>query len=434
MLVIFSYVSDPETICSLEAVCQDFRAVIMKNSDAIWERLHRQRWTIFAPSNILKNKAEYGRRHQLDASAIKWIGRLQESSSSSTTIYHHRRLMLDAVTHILASGKYVLDACWNVWKNTKKEENEELLMRELVHLLHCYTVCEDLVGLLGRSSSSSSTSQEAPTAAPTRIADSEDNLEECVILTSKIFYQLDKEDTLGDTKSQWIRNEFDRIANKVREHADGICFDEHAPEMNIAQKIRAVHKVLFFGGDELSLAFTGNVENYYECDNSLLHVTLERRKAIPMTLAIIYKCICRRLGIQAYIIGLPGHIVVHVPEWCAQYVDVFHSGRLLTRQDCERIVNMHGFAMQDSYLEPLSTHLVVCRVLKNMENCLERREINQVGRGNVIRRAYLTTAFNTLSSGEHNDNDAKLETCRRLLGLAWVTEVEQRLLDGQNLP
>jgi hypothetical protein len=186
--VILSHVSDPKTICSMEAVCRDFRAVIMKNSNAIWERLHQQRWTIAPSSSSLRTKAEYGRRHQLDASAIQWIGQLQESSSSSSSSTDH----LYAVMHILASGKYVLDVCWNVWRRAKtNEEGHLIIARDLVHLLHCYTTCEDLVGLLAQE-------ERAPTGAaaaaahpppPTRTtANSDARLEECAILTSKFFY------------------------------------------------------------------------------------------------------------------------------------------------------------------------------------------------------------------------------------------------------
>ena len=134
--------------------------------------------------------------------------------------------MLDAVTQILSSGRDVLDACWDVWRNAKIEEDEELLLvaHDLVHLLHCYAVCEDLVDLLARAAPA-----DPLTLQP---ADAYD-LEECAILTSKIFFPLQDKNGIimtGDvnTKSQWIRNELDRIAAMVREDAAAGVFDAAA--------------------------------------------------------------------------------------------------------------------------------------------------------------------------------------------------------------
>ena len=91
-----------------------------------------------------------------------------------------------------------------------------------------------------------------------------------------------------------------------------------------------------------------------------------------MTLAVLYKCVARRLQLQVDIIGLPGHIVIGVPSLQA-YVDVFRKGRrLLTLSDCERIVNSYGHAMVPEYIQPLTPAQVFRRILNNCSNCLSQ--------------------------------------------------------------
>ena len=65
-------------------------------------------------------------------------------------------------------------------------------------------------------------------------------------------------------------------------------------------------------------AFRGNVDDYYDHANSLVNRCLERRTGIPITLAVIYSAVVRRVcgggGRGMDIIGLPGHIVLGVPS------------------------------------------------------------------------------------------------------------------------
>ncbi|MFN2383388.1 MAG: transglutaminase-like domain-containing protein [Gemmatimonadota bacterium] len=81
--------------------------------------------------------------------------------------------------------------------------------------------------------------------------------------------------------------------------------------------------------------FQGNVEDYYDPENSFLSRVLERRTGIPVTLALIYLMMGQRLGVPLVGIGLPMHFLVGYrvgPAW--RYLDPFYAGREMSRGEC----------------------------------------------------------------------------------------------------
>jgi regulator of sirC expression with transglutaminase-like and TPR domain len=87
------------------------------------------------------------------------------------------------------------------------------------------------------------------------------------------------------------------------------------------------------------LGFTGNEADYYDVRNSCLNDVLRRRLGIPITLAVIYMEVGRRLHQPVYGVGLPGHFVVEFDdEDFGIYIDVFHQGRLMSADECETLV------------------------------------------------------------------------------------------------
>lgn len=60
--------------------------------------------------------------------------------------------------------------------------------------------------------------------------------------------------------------------------------------------------------------FRGNQEQYDDLRNSLLDQVLIRRRGLPITLAIVYVEVARRLGLEAYGIGFP---VISSRRWWA---------------------------------------------------------------------------------------------------------------------
>ncbi len=77
------------------------------------------------------------------------------------------------------------------------------------------------------------------------------------------------------------------------------------PDMPTAEKLFALNRYLF---DELG--FSGNSDDFYDPRNSYLNDVIERRLGIPITLAVVYIEVGRRLGIGLHGVSFPGHFLV----------------------------------------------------------------------------------------------------------------------------
>jgi regulator of sirC expression with transglutaminase-like and TPR domain len=117
--------------------------------------------------------------------------------------------------------------------------------------------------------------------------------------------------------------------------------------------------------------FIGNEKDYYDPQNSMLHRVLQRRKGIPITLAVIYIEIGRRAGLDIDGIGLPGHFVVraHAPTGERVLVDPF-NGVILDTDDCqERLDLIYGgqIALREEHLQPVRKLAIIQRMLGNLK-------------------------------------------------------------------
>ena len=118
------------------------------------------------------------------------------------------------------------------------------------------------------------------------------------------------------------------------------------------------------------LGFSGNDDDYYNAHNSCLNEVLANRTGIPISLAIVYLEIGRRLAKPLFGVGLPGHFVVKYDDGDYEtYIDVFHGGRLMTASECLDLaaetsgVEVVGDA---GILEPVGSRQILIRMLNNL--------------------------------------------------------------------
>jgi regulator of sirC expression with transglutaminase-like and TPR domain len=76
-------------------------------------------------------------------------------------------------------------------------------------------------------------------------------------------------------------------------------------DISPTEALIALNRYLF---DELG--FSGNAQDYYDPRNSYLNEVIERRLGIPITLAIVYIEIGRRIGLQLHGVSFPSHFLV----------------------------------------------------------------------------------------------------------------------------
>ena len=122
--------------------------------------------------------------------------------------------------------------------------------------------------------------------------------------------------------------------------------------------------------------FDGDRENYYDPRNSFLNDVLERRRGIPITLALIVLEAAHGTGVPMVGIGFPGHFIVSHPP-SHRYLDVFRRGLVLDRSALLELLRRQGLgpdSWRDEFLEPVSRAQMLARMLNNL-----RRHYAQTG-------------------------------------------------------
>ena len=118
------------------------------------------------------------------------------------------------------------------------------------------------------------------------------------------------------------------------------------------------------------MGFRGDADNYYDPRNSYLNQVLERRTGIPITLAVVYMEVGRRLKVPLLGIGMPGHFLVRHREIENLYIDAFSGGILLSEEECRDIVGelAHGdIAWSPDLLKPVSNREIIARMIRNLK-------------------------------------------------------------------
>jgi regulator of sirC expression with transglutaminase-like and TPR domain len=179
----------------------------------------------------------------------------------------------------------------------------------------------------------------------------------CLMIAEDAYPALDVDGYLG---------EIERLAARLRgrlpsgEGAEG--------------RVLALNRFLF---DELG--YSGNADHYYDPRNSYLNEVMDRRTGIPITLAVLYMAVGRRIGLPLEGVSFPGHFLVRLRLRGGMLVlDPFDQGTPLGSDDLrERLrrvvpkgltegVPVHELPL-DQFLEPATPRQIVARVLRNLK-------------------------------------------------------------------
>jgi regulator of sirC expression with transglutaminase-like and TPR domain len=140
------------------------------------------------------------------------------------------------------------------------------------------------------------------------------------------------------------------------------------------ERVIALNQFLF--GD---LGFVGNAREYYDPRNSYLNEVIDRKTGIPITMAILYMEVGRRIGLPLAGVSFPGHFLVRLKLRAGTLVlDPFSGGAPLSetelRERLRRVIpegatgNVPVAALPlDQFLEPASNRQILTRVLRNLK-------------------------------------------------------------------
>src|SRR3984893_9490628 len=116
----------------------------------------------------------------------------------------------------------------------------------------------------------------------------------------------------------------------------------------------------------------GNRDDYYDPRNSFLNDVLDRRLGIPITLALIYMEVGRRLGFPLFGVGMPGHFLLknYDIDGSETLIDCFNGGDILSPQDCQRRLDeiYYGqMTLRPEFLFAVSRRQMLTRILNNLK-------------------------------------------------------------------
>lgn len=121
------------------------------------------------------------------------------------------------------------------------------------------------------------------------------------------------------------------------------------------------------------LGFAGDKQDYYSPDNSLLNLVIDRRRGIPISLAVIYLKFASVIGLDAFGIAFPGHYLVGVhAEEDDMILDPFDHGRQLDhnqlRNMLQQLTHVHADEIVlEKNLLPAAKSESVVRMLRNLK-------------------------------------------------------------------
>lgn len=123
------------------------------------------------------------------------------------------------------------------------------------------------------------------------------------------------------------------------------------------------------------LGFAGDTDTYYAADNSLLPRVLDRRKGIPLSLALLLIEVGRRCDVALEGIGMPGHYLLRPVDEPERFLDAFDRGRSLDQDGCRALfqrTDAVGMPWDDAYLRPDAPWARVSRTLGNLAGAYRR--------------------------------------------------------------
>ena len=154
------------------------------------------------------------------------------------------------------------------------------------------------------------------------------------------------------------------ITERIRQHVQN--------RYSFYDSLYSLNELLF---DDLG--FRGNVGNYYDVRNSFLNEVLDRKLGIPITLAIIYMEVGRRVGVSLSGINMSGHFLLSAGEGDSLiFIDPFRQGRFYSRWECLRLLSSNGDPPSDplkldrleqNFLPRADNKMILARVLNNMK-------------------------------------------------------------------
>jgi regulator of sirC expression with transglutaminase-like and TPR domain len=155
--------------------------------------------------------------------------------------------------------------------------------------------------------------------------------------------------------------EVDTLAAKLRRRLPA--------DASHVQKLRMLNHFFYH-----ELGFAGNLNDYYDPDNSYLHRVITTRRGIPISLAVVYMELGQQIGLDVKGISFPGHFLMKLSVQSGDIILDPFNGTSLSREELEE--RLEPYFIQQNYRAdiPLATYLqdahpreILVRMLRNLK-------------------------------------------------------------------
>jgi regulator of sirC expression with transglutaminase-like and TPR domain len=171
------------------------------------------------------------------------------------------------------------------------------------------------------------------------------------------------QDEYPELDIQQVLSEVDQLLERVKRRVPG--------DASALQRLRVLNQLFY-----RDLGFGGNLNDYYDPENSYVSVVLRSRRGIPISLAVLWLELARGLGLNASGVAFPGHFMLKVSLPKGQVVMDPFTGQSLSREDLsERLepFRRHRNPTDDFdapiglYLQPAPARDIIARMLRNLK-------------------------------------------------------------------
>jgi regulator of sirC expression with transglutaminase-like and TPR domain len=148
--------------------------------------------------------------------------------------------------------------------------------------------------------------------------------------------------------------------------------------------IQSINKYLY---DDLG--FAGNKKDYYDPRNSFFNHVIDRRLGIPITLALVYIEVAKRVDFPMVGVGMPLHFLIRpdIPDM-EIFVDAFNNGEVMFAQDCQQRLSQiyqQNVTLEPEFLAAVNHRQFLVRMLTNLKYIYLKQQDIEKALGTVER-------------------------------------------------
>ena len=171
------------------------------------------------------------------------------------------------------------------------------------------------------------------------------------------------QDEYPELEVQLVLDEVDQLMARLKRHIPA--------DAEPLQKLRAINQFFF-----RDLGFAANVNNYHDPENSYISAILRTRRAIPVSLAVLWMELAQGVGLAVRGVGFPGYFMlkVHLPEGLV-VIDPLNGQSLSREALAERLEPYRQHAgLAATFDVPMGLYLqvapprdIIARMLQNLK-------------------------------------------------------------------